>query len=314
MLEPRPSWLWVVPAYLSLLAFPPVIVDVIRQSETDLTRVSRDVYELFLLHVTLATVISVGLILYGRPKARRPELVQFLRWLLVTILVVEALVLLGATLIDVWSEPLWRILVNTSGLVLGMTFLYFVRRYNLLSLSLSNRSLRHFASIVALLFLILLAGPALGASGHPVFHRVLAWGLLLAVLAGLFFGPLTRWATRRSPRLARLWGRTIGQEEIAALSEQLQKLDLSEAEITKLASDEVSRWIGAETRWSDNSEIWSYFHEPGTKAFNRLRAPSSKANAVVTIEECCCCAYSTKLRSRCSFVSSLKPRARRTAK
>ncbi|TDI35852.1 MAG: HAMP domain-containing histidine kinase [Acidobacteria bacterium] len=282
MLDPRPSWLWIAPAYLSLLAFPPVIVDVIRQSETDLTRVSRDVYELFLLHVTLATIISVGLILYGRRKAKRPELAQFLRWLMVTVLVVEALVLLGATLIDVWSEPVWRILVNTSGLVLGMTFLYFVRRYNLLSLSLSNRSLRHFVSILALLFLILLAGPALGASGHPVFHRVLAWGILLAVLAGLFFGPLTRWATRRSQVLARLWERTIGQEEIAALSEQLQKLDASEAEITKLASDEVSRWIGAETRWSDNTEIWSYFREQGTKAFNRLRAPSPPlANALV---------------------------------
>ena len=285
MLEPRPSWLWIVPAYLSLLAFPPVIVDVIRQSETDLTSVSRGVYELFLLHVTLTTVISVGLIFNARTaqrQAKRPDLVRFLRWLLVTILVVEALVLLGATVIDVWSEPLWRILVNTSGLVLGMTFLYFVRRYNLLSLSLSNRSLRHFVSIVALLFLILLAGPALGASGDPVFQRVLAWGLLLAVLAGVFFGPLTRWAARRSPRLARLWGRAIGQEEIAALSEQLQKLDLSEAEITKLASDEVKRWIGAETRWSDNSEIWSHFREPGTKAFNRLRAPSPPlANALV---------------------------------
>ena len=285
MIEPRPSWLWVLPAYLSLLAFPPVMVDVIRQSETDLTRVSRDVYELFLLHVTLAAVICVGLIVNAQRTATKPDLVRFLRWLLVTILVVEALVLLGATLIDVWSEPLWRMLVNSSGLVLGMTFLYFVRRYNLLSLSLSNRSLRHFVSILALLFLILLAGPALGASGHPVFQRVLAWGILLGVLAGLFFGPLTRWATRRSPHLARLWGRTIGQEDIAALSEQLQKLDLSEVEITQLASDEVSGWIGAETRWSDNAEIWkiwSYFREPGTKAFNRLRAPSpSLADALV---------------------------------
>ena len=108
MIEPRPSWLWVLPAYLSLLFFPPVMVEVIRQSETDLTRVSRDVYELFLLHVTLAAVICVGLIVNAQRTATKPDLVRFLRWLLVTILVVEALVLLGATLIDVWSEPLWR--------------------------------------------------------------------------------------------------------------------------------------------------------------------------------------------------------------
>ena len=265
--------------YLSLFLFLPPAFDILREGQMVLANVSRDTYHMFLGHVTLTTLISVSLILWARSQPMRRDLAHFLRWLLVTLVVVEALVILGATVIDVWSEPLWRILVSSSGLVLGMTFLYFVRAYNLLSLSLSNRSLRHFASIMALLFLILLAGPALGASGNPVFHRVLAWGLLLAVLAGVLFGPLTRRLIRRSPRMARLFGRSISREDVAELSEKLQDLDVSEGDAKQLVAFEVGRWVGADTCFLSAREpsaalLWSYFGKAGTRAFNRLRAPT----------------------------------------
>ena len=279
MVDPRVTWRWLSICYLSLLLFLPPAFDILREHEMVLTNVSRDIYQMFVGHVTLTSFISACLILWARSKAKRRDLARFLRWLLVTLVVVEALVLLGATVIDVWSEPLWRILVSSSGLVLGLTFLYFVRAYNLLSLSLSNRSLRHFASILTLLFLILLAGPALGASGDPVFHRVLAWGLLLAVLAGLLFGPLTRWAVRRSPRMARLFGRSISREDIAGLTEKLQDLNLSDDEAKQLVVSELSRWVGTATRFLSAPDpsaalLWSYFGEAGTRAFNRLRAPT----------------------------------------
>ena len=265
--------------YLSLFLFLPPAFDILREGQMVLANVSRDTYHMFLGHVTLTTLISVSLILWARSQPMRRDLAHFLRWLLVTLVVVEALVILGATVIDAWSEPLWRILVSSSGLVLGMTFLYFVRAYNLLSLSLSNRSLRHFASIMALLFLILLAGPALGASGNPVFHRVLAWGLLLAVLAGVLFGPLTRRLIRRSPRMARLFGRSISREDVAELSEKLQDLDVSEGDAKQLVAFEVGRWVGADTCFLSAREpsaalLWSYFGKAGTRAFNRLRAPT----------------------------------------
>ena len=279
MVDPRVTWRWLSICYLSLLLFLPPAFDILREHEMVLTNVSRDIYQMFVGHVTLTSFISACLILWARSKAKRRDLARFLRWLLVTLVVVEALVLLGATVLDVWSEPLWRILVSSSGLVLGLTFLYFVRAYNLLSLSLSNRSLRHFASILTLLFLILLAGPALGASGDPVFHRVLAWGLLLAVLAGLLFGPLTRWAVRRSPRMARLFGRSISREDIAGLTEKLQDLNLSDDEAKQLVVSELSRWVGTATRFLSAPDpsaalLWSYFGEAGTRAFNRLRAPT----------------------------------------
>lgn len=279
MLVPQIGWRWLGLCYSSLFVFLPAAGDILSRRETMLASVSRDTYQLFVVHVTLTTLLSIGLILWARAKEIRRDLARFLRWLLVTLVVVEALVVLGATVLDVWSEPLWRILVSSSGLVVGMTFLYFVRAYNLLSLSLSNRSLRHFASILALLFLILLAGPALGASGTPVFRRVLAWGLMLAVLAGLLFGPLTRWAARQSPRFARLLGRSISREDIAELTERMQNLDLSEDDAKALVASEVSRWIGTETRFLSAPEpsaaiLWTYFGEPDTRAFNRLRAPT----------------------------------------
>ncbi len=279
MVEPRVTWRRLSVCYLSLFLFLPPAFDILREGEMVLANVSRDFYQMFVGHVTLTSFISACLILWARSKAKRRDLARFLRWLLVTLVVVEALVLLGATVIDVWSEPLWRILLSSSGLVLGMTFLYFVRAYNLLSLSLSNRSLRHFASILTLLFLIVLAGPALGASGNPVFHRVLAWGLLLAVLAGVLFGPLTRWAVRQSPRMARLFGRSISREDISGLTEQLQDLNLDEDEAKQLVASELSRWVGTKTRFLSAPEpsaalLWSYFAEAGTRAFNRLRAPT----------------------------------------
>ena len=279
MVDPRVTWRWLSICYVSLFLFLPPAFDILRERQMVLANVSRNTYQVFLGHVTLTTLISVCLILWARSKQMRRDLAHFLRWLLVTLVVVEALVLLGATVIDVWSEPLWRILVSSSGLVLGVTFLYFVRAYNLLSLSLSNRSLRHFASILALLFLILLAGPALGASGNPVFHRVLAWGLLLAVLAGLGFGPITRWAVRRSPRMARLFGRSISRDDVSELTEKLQDLNLSEDDAKQLVASEVGRWVGAATRFLNTPEpsaivLWSYFGEAGTRAFNRLRAPT----------------------------------------
>ena len=291
IVDPNVTWHRLVICYVSLLAFVPPALDILREREMVLTLASRTAYRTFVAHVSITTFISVCLISWGRSRVMdRRDLARFLRWLLVTLVVVEALVLVGANVIDVWSEPLWRILVSSSGLVLGMTFLYFVRAYNLLSLSLSNRSLRHFASILALLFLILLAGPALGAAGNPVFYRVLAWGLLLAVLGGIFFGPLTRWAVHRSPRIARLLGRSISQEDVATLTEALQDLELSETDAKTLVATRIGDWVGAETRFLKAFEpsaapLWSYFEDDGTRAFNRLRAPTALlADALVAGE------------------------------
>ncbi|HXV62422.1 MAG TPA: HAMP domain-containing sensor histidine kinase, partial [Vicinamibacteria bacterium] len=163
-------------------------------------------------------------------------------------------------------------------------------RYNLLSLSVSNRSLRHFASILILLLLILVAGPVLGASGDPVFHRVLAWGLFLGVLAGLFFDPVTRWASRRSPRMARLLGRSISPGQVAQLTQELQDLDLSEEELKRRVASRVSEWTGADVHFARAADakaslFWSYFADSDTAAFNRLHAPSIElADALVSSE------------------------------
>lgn len=210
----RPSFRELVVCYLMLVPFIWIAAEVIGKGETALAVVGREVYQVFVVLVTLSVLLAARFTYIASRSLNRPDIVRFLRWLLGTLLVVEGLVLTGAVGIDIWMEPLWRILVSSSSLVLGFTFLYFVRRYNLMSLSLSNRSLRHFSSIVGLLLLVLLGGWALGIAESDVFRRFLALGILVGTVSGLLYRPLLRWTAVRSPRLARSLGRGISREEL----------------------------------------------------------------------------------------------------
>jgi len=286
----RSHWLWLLPGYASLLLFVPSAADVLQQGETVLTRVSRDAYTTVVVHVSLSTALAIAVILRARNDEEPREYALFFRWLLAALVTVEALVLLGATLFEVWSVAWWRLLVSSSGLVIGATFLYFVRRYNLLSLSLSNRSLRHFSLLVALVFLTLLAGPALGAAGHPVFHRVIAWGICLAVLAGSLMSPALRLVARASPRLSRLLRRSIPHQRLARVSDALKNLDASDDALKEVVSAEVSQWTGTKAHFragtdEDANALSLYFRKADSRGFSRLRAPTTElADALITEE------------------------------
>ena len=97
MVDPRVTWRWLSICYVSLFLFLPPAFDILRERQMVLANVSRNTYQVFLGHVTLTTLISVCLILWARSKQMRRDLAHFLRWLLVTLVVVEALVLLGVT-------------------------------------------------------------------------------------------------------------------------------------------------------------------------------------------------------------------------
>ncbi|HEX2223269.1 MAG TPA: hypothetical protein VHN15_03585, partial [Thermoanaerobaculia bacterium] len=251
-----PGWGWLVPGYLSLLMFVPAALLALEERQILLTETARRVFLLFILHVVISSLATAWMLVRALRVVENERLAQFLRWLLGGLGLMVGLLALGAGFLAVGEERqlaaslgLWRLAVESSGLVPGLTFLYFVQRYNLMRLSISYRSLRRFVNIFALVLLVILAGPAVGVAGTQSYHRFVAWGLLAALLAGLIATPLQQVATRRFVWLRRLLGQNISAEEIEQLTRRIQSLDLSEEEMRDLVAREIGEWLATRARF-----------------------------------------------------------------
>lgn len=290
--EEQPGWIWLVPGYASLAIFVPAAWGAWQEPSGLLTEVGRSVYLFVVLHVAVSTVCSAGLVYRILPRAEDVHLAQFLRWLLAALGVMTGMIAAGAlvrprfpgeTGTDAgWGEVLWRLSAEIAGLVLGLTFLYFVLRYNLLRLSLSYRSLRRFAGLLALVGLVMATGSALGAEGTPQLRRSVAIGLLVALLAAAVYTPLQNAAVRRFAWLRRLLGVSITAEELEGLTRRLHSLELSEAEMRELAAREIGQWLATKARFLPPPDpLWDCFADPEMRAFNRLDAPSGRLTALL---------------------------------
>lgn len=301
--ELRPGWIWLVPGYATLALFVPAAWNAWRESALLLTEVGRSVYPFVVLHVVVSAVCSAGLVVRILPLADDVYLARFLHWLLGGLGVTAGLIAAGALVRPAlpgeaslglgWGEVLWRLSVETSGLVLGLTFLYFVLRYNLLRLSLSYRSLRRFAGLLALVGLVMATGAAMGAEGTPQLRRSVAVGLLVALLAAAVYTPLQSAAVRRFAWLRRLLGVSITAEELEGLTRRLQSLELTEAEMRDLTARAIGQWLATRACFlppprEDAVEgsptdllLWACFVDPEARAFNRLDAPSGRLAALL---------------------------------
>ncbi len=289
----RPSPLWLVPGYATLAPLGFVAWEAWRRGSMMLTEVGRTAYPLIALHVGAASIASAFMVLRWLRFSADLRLNQFLRWLLAGLGITVALVIAGGFVLPAGPEPwdgavdlgsaLWRLLVEASGLVLGLTFLYFVQRYNLLRLSMSYRSLRHFLGLLGLVGLVMLVGSAIGG-GTAEMRRIVAWGVLAALLAAALFTPLQRAAFRRFAWLRRLLGVSITAEELEALTRQLQSLDSTEEELRGLAAREVGQWLATRARFLPPSSLpllWEHFADPEARAFNRLDTPTGRIAALL---------------------------------
>jgi signal transduction histidine kinase len=283
----RPSRLWLAPGYATLLPFVPAAVRTWREGSFLLAEVGRSVYPLIVLHVAVASVASGWMVLRWLRITREPRLEQFLRWLLAGLGITLALVAAGGLLRPAagWEEVLWRLAVESSGLVLGLTFLYFVQRYNLLRLSMSFRSLRRFLGLLALVGLVVLVGTAMGAGGTAEFRRIVAWGILAALLAAAVYTPVQQAALRRFAWLRRLLGVSITAEELERLTHQLQSFDLDEDRMRELTAREIGQWLATRARFLPSAAeldvLWEHFVRPESHAFNRLDAPTPRLAALL---------------------------------
>ncbi|HKI02600.1 MAG TPA: ATP-binding protein [Thermoanaerobaculia bacterium] len=285
----RPSRFWLAPGYATLMLFAPAVWNAWREGSILLSAEARAVYPWIVLHVTVASVASAGMVLRWLRLAREPRLVQFLRWLLGGLGVTAALIAAGGFL-RVWGGEAWRLAVESSGLVLGLTFLYFVQRYNLLRLSMSYRSLRHFLGLLALVGLVMLVGSALGTGGTAEFRRIVAWGILAALLTAAVYTPLQQTALRRFAWLRRLLGVGITAEELEGLTRQLQSLDLPEDRMRELTAREIGQWLATRARFLEPGALpvlWQHFSagDPEPRAFNRLDAPTPELAAQLQRED-----------------------------
>ncbi len=300
----RPGWIWLFPGYATLALFVPAAWRAWQGSTLLLTEVVRSIYPFIFLHVAVSSACSAGLVFRILRLAEDVHLRQFLRWLLAALGVTVGLIALGALVRPPLpgelpgaesgaaggGEALWLLASEIAGLVLGLTFVFFVLRYNLLRLSLSYRSLRRFASLLALVGLVMATGAALGAEGTPRFRRSIAVGLLVALLAAALYTPLQDAVIRRFAWLRRLLGVSITAEELEGLTRRLLSLELSEAEMRELAAREIGQWLATRARFMTGVPgsggegiplLWEHFADPEARAFNRLDAPTGRLAALL---------------------------------
>ncbi len=290
----RPGWIWLFPGYATLALFVPASWKAWQEATLLLATVVRSIFPFVVLHVAVSSACSAGLVLRLLRTAEDSHLRRFLRWLLAALATTTGLLTLGGLLHPAAlpgehagtvaaGEVLWLLSSEIAGLVLGLTFVFFVLRYNLLRLSLSYRSLRRFASLLALVGLVIATGAALGAEGTPQFRRSVAVGLLVALLAAALYTPLQKAAIRRFTGLRRLLGVSITAEELEGLTRRLQSLELPEPDLRDLAAQEISRWLATRARFLPPGEegLWECFADPDARAFNRLDAPTGRLAALL---------------------------------
>lgn len=219
------------------------------------------------------------------------RIVSFLRILSGIVLWLFALQVVG-TFFDPWGEEargidrLLRTLLLGGMLLPGGLFAFYVQHYNLLRLSLSHRSLRHFAAVLVLVVAVMAAGPAIGVADTAVFRRVVAWGLLLALFGGTVYSPLVEAALARFPALRRLLGRNLSPQELDRLMDSVQDPGLDEAEARRRTADAVGRWLGCRAELAIRDElpaalgpIWRFFETDPRAMIHRLNPPSPELAA-----------------------------------
>jgi signal transduction histidine kinase len=275
-----------VPAYLSLLVFLPEAVRFARSGEPLLAAASRRIFpQVALYAVAMLAVAGVLTYLLSR-RASDGRLAGFLRLLLGVLAAMVALLAAGA-LRDPWDpdaaglDRVLRTLLLGGLLLPGALFAFYVQRYNLLRLSLSHRTLRHFTAVLALVLVVMLGGPAMGLDDVAVVRRVVAWGLVVALFLGLAYQPLLDRALRRSTALRRFFGKSMAPHDMELLMASLQDPDLDEATVLERTAAALGRWLGAAAVFARRDDapapFWEHYErDPRASRVHRLDPPSSR--------------------------------------
>lgn len=281
------AWRLLPPAaYLSLALFVPVTVEFVRRGEPFLAPAIREVFPRVVIYAAVMLILTNAVALSLSRRVGDDRFAGFLR-LLVGVLALLAVLLAAGAWRDPWAEDaggfdrVLRTLLLGGLLLPGILFAYYVQRYNLLRLSVSQRTLRHFAAVLLLVSLVMLGGPTLGIEDFAVFRRFVAWGLLVALFLGFGYQPLIDRALGRSTALRRFLGKTMSPHDLEILMRSLEDPDLDEAMILERTAAELGRWLGAEAVFvrpagdDPYAPFWRYLEESGAPVLHRLDPPTA---------------------------------------
>ncbi len=294
---PPHGWRWLpFPAYLTLGLFVMPALEFARSAAPDLGEAIPYAYSRIVLHAVVSLTLAAILTLRVSRRIEDHRLLGFLRALAIILTALLALLLVGGYF-EPWSEQavgldrLLRTLLLGGLLLPGALFAFYVQRYNLLRLSLSRSTLRHFLGVLLLVLLTIAAGPALGGADVQLLRRLVAWGLLLALFLGTAYTPLLELALRRSARLRRFLGKNLSPRELDRLMDSIQSLELSEGEALERTAAEVGRWLGSEAAFlpppeerPESGPFWAHFASPAAGVVHRLKPPSSQLATLLARE------------------------------
>lgn len=272
--------------YGSLLLFLTPSLGFIAAEDGLLAVATRQVFPRVVLHGAWSLAIAGLLLVRLRHHLVDLRLRRFLVALAWVLLILFLFLVVGG-LMDPWSddattgERLLRTLLLGGLLLPGGLFAFYVQRYNLLRLSLSHRTLRHFVSVIVLVSLVMAAGPAVGLGDKVVFRRVVAWGLLLALFGGSVYSIAVDALLRRFPALRRPFGRTLAPQELDALMDIVQHSDLEEPAARRRIASAVGDWLACRAEFLPSAEeapgtapLWRWFETEGAPWLHRLDPPT----------------------------------------
>jgi len=293
-----PSVLWLAPGYLMLGLFLPASFDYWHSGSVQLQETAGELFVPVVVHATLSAAIAGCLLVSLLRRSRDPGVVQFLRWMFVAVALVLAATAMGLVCLRPWAQgvriaELWRTSAQAVGLGPGMALLYFVRHYSLLRLTLPLRTLRHFFATVALVVVVMLAGLAVRAEGSEIFRRLIAWGVLTALVGGTVYSAVVATAARRWPAVRRLIEPSVPAWELEDLAARIRSLEADEHELREITTVELSRWLGTGVRFLPppaegdppaSRTLWEFFAEADQRGCDRVDAPPALAEVLATEE------------------------------
>jgi signal transduction histidine kinase len=283
------SWVLVALSHatLGLFVWPAVLYW--GRAETSLESAAADLYPRIVLHVAVGGLTAFVLLVGALRRSSDPRFVLFLRCFLVALAAVVGVVALG--ILSSGLGDVWRVSAQLVGLGPAVVLLWFAQRHNVLRLSLSLRTLRHFLTTVAVVLLVVAAGPAVraeGADGSDVFRRLVALTVLLAFIGGSAYSALAALVARRWPAIRRLIQPSIPAQETEELVRRLRTLEADERELKAVVTAGLERSLGAPARFLGSREegsggierLWQYFSDFPTPGCDRVDAPPEVARVL----------------------------------
>ena len=290
--RPDPGWRWArwlpLPAYATLALFLTPAWRFARSAVPLLGPTIPEIYSRIVIHAVVSLTLAGLLTLRVSTRIDDRRLLDFLRslaWVLAALLAL----LVAGSFFEPWSEDaagldrLLRTLLLGGLLLPGGLFAFYIQRYNLLRLSLSHSTLRHFLGVLMLVLLASAAGPALGVGDVELLRRLVGWGLLLALVVGTAYRPVRDLALRRSASLRRFLGKNLSPRELDRLMNSIESLDLAEHEALEQAAEAVGSWLDSAAGFLPPAEarpevapIWSHLAAPEAGVVHRLAPPDAR--------------------------------------